>query len=142
MKQFMPELSQQERLRALKDHCDSVEERTYFRSLTQNELDIKREQFVENAIEISKLEDSLNEIKKSVKAQMDPIKDVNKGLQQELKTRQQEVRGNLFHLADHENKMMEVYDEAGYLVSSRRLRPEENQTKLFIAATPGKTAEQ
>jgi hypothetical protein len=34
-------------------------------------------------------------------------------------------------LANHEDGMMETYDNEGYLISTRRLRPEEKQGTIF-----------
>lgn len=129
---FMPELTVQERLQILRNNADEVEQTTYDKDLTQEELDAKREQFVDNSIQISSLEDELNEQKTKYKAKIDPIKLVNKTLQQEVKTKKQKVKGTLFHMANHESGFMETYDEAGELIATRRLRPDEKQARLYI----------
>lgn len=133
MKKFMPDVSLQERIRLLRENCDSQEMTTYLRDLTQEELDNKRETLVDNLIKASNLEDELDEIKDGFKTKMKPLKDANKILQQEVKTRKEQVSGNLYHMANHEDGMMETYDENGDLVSTRRLRPEEKQARLFVA---------
>lgn len=133
MKKFMPDVSPQERVRLLRENCDSQETTTYLRDLSQEELDNKRETLVDNLIKASNLEDELNEIKDGYKTKMKPLKDANKILQQEVKTRKEQVSGNLYHMANHEDGMMETYDENGDLVSTRRLRPEEKQARLFVA---------
>lgn len=130
---FMPELSQEERIQMMRNHADKVEETTYEKELTQEELDAKREMFVDNSIQVSNLEDELNAYKASYKGKMEPLKQINKVLQQEVKTKRQRVKGTLFHMANHETSYMEVYDETGELVSSRRLRPDEKQARLFVA---------
>ena len=130
---FMPELSPSERLNALKNNADQIEETTYERELTQDELDGKREMFVDNSIKISMLEDELNEHKANYKGKIDPIKLVNKVLQQEVKTKKQKVKGTLFHMANHTSGYMETYDETGELIGTRRLRPDEKQGHLFVA---------
>lgn len=130
-KQFMPDLPPEERLRLLKDNCDSVEETKYYRDLTPEELDVKRETFVDNSIKVSTLEDELSAYKESYKSQMKPLKDENKILQTQIKMRKEQKEGSLFNIADHENGIMETYDETGEFVSSRRLRPDEKQPKLF-----------
>lgn len=129
----MPELSAEERLQALKNNADNIEQTTYERELTPEELDGKREMFVDNSIKVSSLEDELNAYKDSYKAQIDPIKKENKVLQQEVKTKKQKVKGTLFHLANHDSGYMETYDETGELIGTRRLRPDEKQARLFVA---------
>lgn len=130
-KQFMPDASPEQRLQMLKDHCDSMEETKYFKDLTPDELDVKRETFVDNSITLSTLEDELNAYKESYKNQMKPLKDNNKALQTQIKMRKENIEGVLFHIADQAVGIMETYDEFGEFVSSRRLRPDEKQTKLF-----------
>jgi hypothetical protein len=129
---FMPQASIEERLIMLKNNADKIEETTYDRELTLEELDAKREAFVDNSIKVSQLEDDLDGIKKSFKSQIDPIKLLNKTLQHEVKTKKSTVKGVLFHMAHHDEGMMEFYDENGELISTRRLRPEEKQARLFI----------
>lgn len=132
-KVFMPELSAEERLQALRTNADHVEQTTYEKDLTQEELDAKREMFVDNDIQIAKLEDELNEKKSEFKNKIDPIKLVNRSLRQEVKTKKKEVKGQLFHLANHDSGYMETYDETGELIATRRLRPDEKQARLFVA---------
>lgn len=127
----MPDVTPEQRLQMLKDHCDSMEETKYFKDLTPEELDVKRETFVDNSIALSTLEDELTAYKESYKNQMKPLKDTNKALQTEIKMRKENVEGVLFHIADQAAGIMETYDEKGEFVSSRRLRPDEKQTKLF-----------
>lgn len=130
---FMPDTPPTERLQILRNNADEVEQTTYEKDLTQEELDAKREEFVDNSIKVSTLEDELNAYKTSYKAKIDPIKTTNKVLQQEVKTKKQKVKGTLFHMANHESGWMETYDESGEMISTRRLRPDEKQARLFVA---------
>lgn len=130
----MPEISDPtERLRLLRDNCDDREETHYIKPLTPEELDVKREQLADNCIEQNRLEEELTEIKKDYKDKIDPIKTDNKILCQQIKTHQEEATGELYHIYNHDEGMRETYDEQGLFVSSRRLRPEEKQGKLFLA---------
>lgn len=127
----MPDAEHFERLRLLKDNADKVEETKYYKDLTSDELDQKRETLVDNLIKLSNLQEQLEGYKESYRGQMKPISDENKTLQMQVKTRKQEIEGHLFHMANHEEGIMETYDESGDLVATRRLRPEEKQPKLF-----------
>jgi hypothetical protein len=138
-KDFMPDIPAEQRMQLLKDNCDDHEETTYFRELSQNELDIKREELTENLITVSKLDEVLDEAKVKYKAEANPLKLANKMLLTEVKTRRSEVTGILFHIADHESGVMETFNELGEFISSRRLKPHEKQKRLF--SVPGKTAE-
>lgn len=133
-KTFMPELSQQERLRIMQETADHIEEGEYFKSLSQEELDASREQFLDNDEKIFNLEEELAATREKVKGEIKPLKTKNAILRTEIKTRKRKVDGKLFMFSDPEAGMMDSYDEMGELVSSRRLAPEERQqARLFIA---------
>lgn len=131
MKQFMPELSKKERLQILQEQSAKVEETSYQKALTEDELNLRREDLADNCIELNAKEDELKEIKEQFKNEMDPLKQKNKKLLTEIKTKQTTCNGRLFHMANYDEGMMETYDDEGLLISSRRLRPEEKQGNVF-----------
>lgn len=131
MKTFMPDLPLKERQILLSENADKVETTTYFKPLSQEELDLRREKLTDNAITLSEYEDQKKEIMDDFKEKMKPLAEENKQILTEVKTRQAKVEGTLYHLANHDEGFMETYDEQGELVSSRRLRPDEKQQKLF-----------
>jgi len=138
MEIFMPDATPTERLNALRTNADKIEENaSYERELTEDELNTKREQFVDNSITVSKLEDELNAVKKAYKGKIEPLKTTNRGLQYEIKSKRTTEKGTLYHMANQESGYMETYNEAGELIGKRRLRPDERQTRLYI---PGKAA--
>ena len=130
-KQFMPESTPKERLMMLQENAAKVEQTTYQKALTADELAARREDLADNCIKLNQFEDELKEVKDDFKVKMDPLKTINKTLLTEIKTKQSTVDGTLFHLANHEDGMMETYDNEGFLISTRRLRPEEKQGNVF-----------
>lgn len=131
MKQFLPESTPKERLMVLQESAAKVEQTTYQKSLSQEDLAARREDLADNCIKLNHFEDELADIKAKFKDDMDPLKQTNKRLLTEIKTKQTSVDGTLYHLANHEDGMMETYDNEGFLISSRRLRPEEKQGHIF-----------
>lgn len=123
----------EDRFRLLTENCEAREKTTYMKDLTQEELDIKREQHIDNCIVLRDLEEDLKKIKDGFKAQMDPIREKNKTLLSEVKSRKEEKEGWLFTFFDRENSIANVFDENGEFVSSRRMLPAEKQAKLFIS---------
>ncbi len=137
MKTFMPELPPDQRLQVLRDNCDHSEETTYMRDLDQDEVNERMGNLSKNLITISKQDDILDTHKETHKAATKPLKLQNGVLLEEIKNRKTEVEGTLFHIADHEAGVMEVYDGKGEFQYSRRLRPEERQQKLFSLPKTG-----
>jgi hypothetical protein len=127
---FMPELSKGERLSILQNNADKIEQTTYLKPLTEDELNERREALTDNCIKLGDLEEEKANIVADLKAKMDPLKAVNKELLWELRVKQAKVDGTLFHMANHDDNMMETYDHNGELVSTRRLRPDEKQTRI------------
>jgi hypothetical protein len=131
MKTFMPELPQEQRKQLLVENCDHHEETNYMRDLDQDEVNERMGDLSKNLIVISKQDDILDEHKETHKAATKPLKLQNAKLLDEIKNRKTEVEGTLYYMADHENGVMEVYDEKGEFQHSRRLRPDEKQARLF-----------
>lgn len=139
MKQFMPEATPKERLMILQENSAKIEQTEYQKNLSADELAARREDLADNCIKLNSLDDELKEIKDDFKLKIDPLKTRNKTLLTEIKTKQTTIDGTLYHMANHEDGMMETYDQEGMLISTRRLRPEEKQGTIFSL---GKTAHQ
>ncbi|HTI94705.1 MAG TPA: hypothetical protein VL727_29140 [Puia sp.] len=127
---YEPTLDPEIRLRVLVDNADKTEDGTYMKDLNQDELDAKRETLSANYIQLNDLDEELSEIKAGYKARMKPLSMENKMLLQQVKTRKEQVRGRLFTVFNHEEGMAEIYDESCEMIESRRLTPEEKQTRL------------
>jgi len=127
---IFPGLPPDELKRVLTDNADQVENTTYMKSLTETQLAERREKLVENSIQLGIMEDELDSVKAEYKIKMKPLKLDNANLLTQLKHKQAEVKGFLYHIASHEEGMMGTYDENGELISSRRLRPDEKQLHI------------
>lgn len=130
----MPDASPRDRLVLLQDNATKVEQTTYQKALTDDELAVRREDLADNCIKLNQMEDELKEVKDDFKVKMDPLKVKNKTLLTEIKTKQTTIDGTLYHIPDYTNSIMETYDGDGYFVASRRLRPEEKQRNLYATA--------
>ncbi len=126
---FMPEATPEERLRILKDNHDSVIE-SYYKPLSIEEIETREHELSANSIKKFKLDEQLKGIKEDFKNQTEPLVDRNKSLMKEIDTGQAEVKGELFFVPDYDEKLMITYDADGAFVSSRRLRPEEQQQRI------------
>lgn len=130
----MPDASAKERLMAMQETASKVEQTTYQKTLSAEELSARREDLADDCIKLNQLEDELKEIKDDFSSKMNPLKSANKIRLNEIKTKQSTTDGTLFHIANHEESMMETYDNEGFMISSRRLRPEEKQGHIFNLA--------
>jgi len=131
MIQFMPELTPDERLMVMQENSVKVEETTYQKILTEDELAIRHEELASNYIKLSSIDDEKKSVMADFKLRITPLAEANKTLLSEIKTKQTTVDGTLYHMANYEDGFMETYDHEGMLISTRRLRPEEKQTNIF-----------
>lgn len=134
-KKFMPELEPEVRIRALRDNHKS-EKGKYYVTLSQAEMDQRREKLADNSIKLFKLGEELKEVKAEFKEKMEPLTRENNEVMEELDTRQREKDGELFFVPNYDPTedfpmgSMEIYDENGDLISVRRLEPNERQERV------------
>lgn len=133
-KQILQNLSKLERIQNLQAMAHSIEETTYYKQLTAEELEIRQEQFVSHTLKINELEGKKKAFVLSVTNEQKPLKAESGALLQTLKTKTEEIDGVIYHIDDQDAGMMNTYDEEGILLSSRRLRPDEKQSSIFSIA--------
>lgn len=127
---FRPDLSPEERKRLLENNADKVEKTEYYKPLSPEEIDLRREQHTDNAILLSDIEEEKKEAMADFKARMEPLTIQNKQLLSEVRSRHATVTGKLFTFYNTDERTATVYDENGDFISSRRMRPDENQTTI------------
>lgn len=130
-------MSPAERLQVLRDNYDKVENTSYMRALSEDDLAAKHSQLADNAIALNRMEMRKKSLAAQLKTEADPLKQQNKTLLEQIETRAEKVDGVLYSIADHTDGMMYIYDGDGNFHSSRRLRPEERQGKLIPMTNTG-----
>ena len=133
-KQILQNLSKKDRIDNLQAMAHSVEETTYYKQLTPDELEVRQEKFIANTMKVNDLEAKKKAFVASTTNEQKPLKVESIDLLQTLKTKSEKVEGVLYHIDDQDEGMMNSYDEDGNLVSSRRLRPDEKQSSIFKIA--------
>lgn len=114
----------------LTEHCTSMEEGNYFIDLSEEDLAERKHDLSENVVKLTDLKAELKEVTAGFRDQMKPLEVTQGDLLKQIRTRKQEINGNLYHIANHENGMMETFTQDGNLYSSRRLRPDEKQGRV------------
>jgi hypothetical protein len=127
--------SKSERIQALKDNAEKSEEFSYFREYEPEELDLLKDQYFQEASELQKHEEKYNAAKADFKLNADPIKAKMKESFTGIRIKGRTVTEQVYLLADHENNMMEYYNEAGVMIHSRRMLPDEKQLRIKMSVT-------
>lgn len=124
-----------ERIQVLRDNAERSEDFSYFREYEPEELDLLKDQYFQDASELQKHEEKYNAAKAEFKVNADPIKAKMKETFTGIRIKGRTVTEMVYLLADHENNMMEYYNEAGVMIHSRRMLPDEKQLRIKMTAT-------
>lgn len=134
-KQLFADVPLHQRAEMLEANAEKVEEMTYQRALSPEELEKIRIEFAQTIIEVSTMEDKLKMIVDEHKSAIKPKRATGMQLLGQIKTKHREVKETVYHLADRETGMMCTYNKVGELIFSRRLTPEENQLSIHLGRT-------
>ncbi len=117
----------------LQNDCDSAEETTYYKPLTEEDINLRNEVVLKNTMQLYKLADELKEIKDGYKNKMEPLHNENKRYCHEVETGHEKVSGTVFHFFDYDARTCSTLNELGEVVSTRRLTPDELKDNRKLA---------
>lgn len=109
----------------LRDSCDRMEDMTYQKVFSPEQLNQKRSELESVSISISDLNKEKKEWMKNFKAEMDPLAQNHAKIVGELKSKSAEVTETCYCILDEETRMMGFYNGEGILVYSRPAFQEE-----------------
>lgn len=125
--QDIPEEAREAMLEA---NAYTVEEQELEKHFSHEEVDEMRKEYMDNSIAIRNATAELNRAKDVHKAKTaDPTKN-NQYLIEKIKNGFVLVPQTVYLMEDHTEGMIGTYDRFGNLISSRRMKPEERQTRI------------
>lgn len=133
-------LSQAERSSVFETEAIGSEQVTYMKPLTDMEMTIIREELATASIAKALLDDELRQMKDDFKARIEPHATKITEAIESLKNRVQQVTGLLHKFIDYESKTVTMVDEAGNVIDTRMMKPEERQLFLRPESKESKTA--
>lgn len=123
----LPKMSESERTDFLDAHSTEVKDLTYMKPLTTEELNIKRDDLAQAAMQKSVLLDELAQVKKDYKDRIEPLsKQFSENLKA-IKIKAIEVTGKAHKIPDYDNQAVHYVALDGTVVNSRPMLPEERQ---------------
>jgi hypothetical protein len=129
-KRLFENYAKPDRIQALRDNAERVEDFSYFREYEPEELDVLKDEYFQDAGELQNHENILKAAKDEFKTNAGPIKEKMKESFNGIRNKGRTVTEKVFLLADHESSMMEYYNEAGELIHGRRLLADEKQLRI------------
>lgn len=141
-KELCKDSAVEDRKQILKDNCDKVEEVTYSRSLTPEEMAKQREQLTNASIKLADLEEQKKNADDDFKYRMKPYKQEVDAAIKTLRDKSISVTEECYKFLDEETKMVGYYNANGDLINSRPAFPEELQKTIFADMRKTGTTEQ
>lgn len=114
----------------LRNHCTQVQNGQYFKRFDEFDLQQSQAELSDKAIELDRAEEELALAKATHSAKIKKLKSEKRDLLTGLKQNGEWKEGEQFLFADQSRGIMELYDQDGEFVSSRKLLPAERQRKL------------
>lgn len=133
LKQFLGEdyLEGLSRVQFLEANADSIENIGYVRDFTPEEMDAMKDNLADYSIELNDLAIEKKELVKSINEKIKPIDQRRKVILENIRKKSEYVKEDCFVFIDQDSGMVGYYNSNGDLVSSRRIKPDERQTKIF-----------
>lgn len=125
------------RAQALKDNAYKSEEMTINRPYTPEQLTQFKDELSSQMIALNEHEVALDKIKKEYKAKMKPYELEKKKLLKSLKLKHEESFEEVYLMDDQEKGTVFIYDVTGKFLQSRKLYPDERQTKMRAIESTG-----
>lgn len=127
----LTQLTPEERNMQLRAMACKVEEGTFFKKFTQDEVDAAKDGYTDMQIELGDAEEQFKDYTKDFREKLKSLKTRNKTMLQNIRQGGYTASGITYFIADQENSKMLQVDADGNIVSQRRLRPDEKQINSF-----------
>lgn len=121
----------EDRAQVLEDSCDAVEDVTYSKPFTPEELALKREQLTDASIKIADIEEEKKEVMDGYKERLKPLQTQKEDAIKALRDKSQTVTEKCYKFFDEDTKTVGFYNKEGNLVNSRPAFKQELQKTIF-----------
>jgi hypothetical protein len=134
-KRLLQNMSPKEREETLANSADKIENFSYTKPFTPEQIVVFKDDLSTRMIEYNVLEDELNTIKDSFKEKMKPLKDETKLLLTNIRNKAEFVSEKCFIMI--EGNEVGYYNAEGELVYQRPILPGEKQKTIFSIQREG-----
>lgn len=121
----------EDRAQVLEDSCDAVEDVTYSKPFTPEELALKREQLTDASIKIADIEEEKKTVMDGFKERLKPLQTQKEDAIKALRDKSQTVTEKCYKFFDEDTKTVGFYNKEGNLVNSRPAFKQELQKTIF-----------
>ncbi len=123
--------SPEKRRQMLYDNCEKIEELEYRKEFDSEELAELKDHLSNFLIQLSNLEEELEEIKTEYKEKIKPLKQTIKETMNKVRDGSELVKQQCYKFMDWDEKQVGFYNEEGELVMERPMMKSERQSTIF-----------
>jgi len=134
-KLLLQNLGAKERLETLENSADKIEDFSYTKPFTPDQIRVFKDDLSTSMIDLNSLEDELQGIKDQYKAKMKPLKQETRTLLTNIKNKSEFVNEKCFIMIDGNDAG--YYNADGELIYQRPLLPGEKQKTIFSVLKEG-----
>ena len=134
-KQLLKNLSEKERIETLENSADKIENFSYTKPFTPDQILVFKDELSTTMIELSGIEDEFKSVKETFKGKMKPLKDETKQLLTDIKNKSEFITERCFMMI--EGSEVGFYNADGDLVYQRPILPGEQQKTIFSIKREG-----
>lgn len=135
MKNNFTNMSDSDRLIALKEMATEVREQTVSTKFTEEEISEKKHELSNIDISIDDIEEQKKDIVKEISDKLKSEKKVRRNILTDIRKGYFEQFETVFDIPDQEQGLMYTFKSDGTLIFERRLTPKEKQTRIMNLTT-------
>lgn len=128
-------LTPQERADNLESLAHTIEEESYMRPLTEDELTIRKDNLVNNSVELNLLAEEKKAITAELNGKSTRLSKLNKGLLDDITHQAVKQHGKVYSILSEDSRWVDKYNESGTWLSRRRAGPEDSQRHINMRIT-------
>jgi len=136
-KLLLQDESQETRRQILKDSADRVEQFTYMKRFTPEEIAEKKTVLSEEMIKLREIENEFKEIKEAFKKRMDPLKKQVDVLLTDINYKARNITEECYVRLEYSENIAGYYNADGELIYTRPLEIAEQQKTIMHAMREG-----
>lgn len=125
-------LPSQQRNEVLINEAFGTEQMQFMKPLDETELAALKDELAQTAIKRALLEDEMATVIEDYKSRIKPLKEKFAETLDAIKHKAVDAVGTVYLMQDFDNQMIHYVSEDGTVINSRRMKPEERQTRFQI----------
>lgn len=130
-KQLFADYSAKQRAEMLRDNADTIEEKGYMKSFSEDEIRERKDDLAQSVIGIAQIQQEKKDANDEFKSRLKPLEVDKNRLLEEIKNKAEFVNEECYKMVAHDEGMVGYYNSKGELIESRPIRADEKQSTIF-----------